>query len=34
MIDDITVGIKGLRQKVKNINELQDTVEQKQKPVE
>jgi hypothetical protein len=29
MVDNITVGIKGLKQKVKNINELQDTIEQK-----
>lgn len=34
MVDNITVGIKGLKQKVKNINELQDTIEQKQQPIE
>jgi hypothetical protein len=33
MVDNITVGIKGLKQKVKNINELQDTIEQKQQPI-
>lgn len=34
LVDEIGVGVKGLRKKVKNIVELQDVVEQKQKPIE
>lgn len=34
LVDEIGVGVEGLRKKVKNIVELQDVVEQKQKPIE
>lgn len=34
MVDEIGVNVKGLKKKVKNIVELQDVVEKKQKPIE
>jgi hypothetical protein len=33
MVEDITTGIKQLKKKVQNINEMQDIVEQKQQPI-
>lgn len=33
MVDNITLGVKNVRQKVKNINEMQDIIVGKQKPV-
>ena len=34
LVDEIGVAVGGLKKKVKNIVELQDVVEQKQKPIE
>jgi uncharacterized coiled-coil DUF342 family protein len=33
MVDDITAGVKNLKKKVQNINEMQDIIEKKQQPV-
>ncbi len=33
MVDDIRAGVKHLRKKVQNINEMQDIIEQKQQPI-